>query len=193
MQDLVGVRVADAAEDPRVGQRALERVVLPGERVAECRQVRVKDLEAARVVLAQTGFATDEMQRGPPFRARLGQDHRPRREVEAGETDLSRQLGARGLPMEAARDHEVQNEKEVALESNHDALAEPSEPGDPAAGRVRQRRVDGTEQERARDPRALQPGAGDARFESFDVDDDVRQLRHLGILGRAAAYRAIRA
>src|SRR3989449_5936996 len=170
MQDLVGVRVADAAEDPRVGQRALERVVLPGERVAERRQVRVKYLEAARVVRAQTGFATDQMQRGPPLRARLGQDDRPRREVEAGETDLSWQLGARGLPMEAARDHEVQNEKEVALESDHDALAEPSESGDPTAGRGRQRRGGGTEEGKGPDPPALPPGARDARLARFHVD-----------------------
>src|SRR2546428_3515562 len=175
MQDLVGVRVADAAEDPRVGQRALERVVLPGERVAERRQVRVKYLEAARVVRAQTGFATDEMQRGPPLRARLGQDDRPRREVEAGETDLSWQLGARALPMEAARDHEVQNEKEVALESDHDALAEPSESGDPTAGRGRQRRVGGTEQGKTPDPPALPPRPRAWRFPIFDSDAGVRR------------------
>ena len=37
VQDLVGVGVADAAEEPRVGQRALERVVLAREPGRECR------------------------------------------------------------------------------------------------------------------------------------------------------------
>ena len=52
MQDLVRVRVADAAQDPRVGQRALERVVLARQGGPERREVRVEYLEPARIVLA---------------------------------------------------------------------------------------------------------------------------------------------
>jgi len=131
---------------------------------------------------ARNGLAADEVERRPPLRSRLGQDERPRREVEGGEADLAPQLRARRLPVEPAGDHEVQDEKEIALQPDDDALAEATEPRDaPARGR-RERRIDGAEQEGIREAHALQTRAGDARFERFDVDDDVGQLGHLGIL-----------
>ena len=47
MQDLVGIGVADAAEKPGVGQRALERVVLGEKAFAEGFDTGVGDFEPA--------------------------------------------------------------------------------------------------------------------------------------------------
>ncbi len=62
MKDLVRIRVADAAEQTRVGERALQRVALAHERGAEAGEVGVQDLETAGIVRAQ----------GLPRRARSG-------------------------------------------------------------------------------------------------------------------------
>ena len=55
MQDLVGVGVADAAEEPRIGKRALERVILALQRVAKVVEAGVENLEAARIMARQAG------------------------------------------------------------------------------------------------------------------------------------------
>ncbi len=51
VEDLVGVGVADAAEQPRVGQRALERVAPACQHPGEGLPVAVQHLESSGVVL----------------------------------------------------------------------------------------------------------------------------------------------
>jgi len=178
MQDLVRVGVADAAQDAGIGQRALERVILAGQRAVERGRVGVEHLEPARIVLGEARLAADEIERRAPLRTGLGQDERARREIERGQADLAAELGARGLPVEPPGDHQVQHQEQIALEADHDALAEAREPDDTAAGRRRDRRIDRAKQERAREPHALEGRAHDPRLERLDVDGDVGQLRH---------------
>src|SRR5215475_12324140 len=130
MENLVGVRVADAAEDTWIGQGALEGVVFPSQGDTERRQICVQDLEASGVVVAETGLTADQMQRRAALRARFGQNERSRREVEGGEADLARHLVPRFSPVEPAGDHEVQDEEEIALQTDDDALAQATERGD---------------------------------------------------------------
>jgi hypothetical protein len=54
MQDLIGVGVADAAQYPGIGQRALEGVIFPAERRLEGGRVARQHVDAARIVLSQT-------------------------------------------------------------------------------------------------------------------------------------------
>jgi len=49
VQDLVRVRVADAGEEPRIGQGALQRMVLPLQPFAERADIGAEDLDAARI------------------------------------------------------------------------------------------------------------------------------------------------
>ena len=63
MQNLVGVRIADAAEEPRIGQGALERVVFPPQDGAKLCRGRLQHLEPAGIVLGQLNFSTDEVER----------------------------------------------------------------------------------------------------------------------------------
>ncbi len=53
VQDFVGIRVADAAEEMRIGERPLESVVFAAERVLECFVAGGEDLEAAGILLCQ--------------------------------------------------------------------------------------------------------------------------------------------
>ena len=62
MKDLVGIGVADAAEEVGVGQRPLERVVALGEDRGEALEVHVKDLNPAGIELRERVLAVDDVQ-----------------------------------------------------------------------------------------------------------------------------------
>ena len=54
MQDLVGIRVADAAQEMRVGERTLQCVITAAQRRDELPDGRPGELEAAGIVLGET-------------------------------------------------------------------------------------------------------------------------------------------
>ena len=131
--------------------------------------------------------ANDE-QRGPALRPGLRQQQRADWEIESSETDLARNLDPWsligvicvicGLPLETAGDHQVNDQEEVVIHLPDDALAETLEPAHaPALNRV-DRRIDRTDEERARDANTLQPLPDDAGAERVEVELDVRQFRH---------------
>jgi len=62
MQDFVGVRVSNAAEQPWIGERPLERVLFSGERRAEVRQGRLQRLKPATVLLLERHSAFEDVQ-----------------------------------------------------------------------------------------------------------------------------------
>jgi hypothetical protein len=57
MEDLVGVRVSDSAEEPRVGERAFQCVVLAGESAPEVLEAGFKDLETSAVEKREVGLS----------------------------------------------------------------------------------------------------------------------------------------
>jgi len=68
--------VPDAAEEPRVGERALQRVVLARERLAEGVERRVHDLEALGVVAPERVAALEHVERRALPAPHLGQEQR---------------------------------------------------------------------------------------------------------------------
>ena len=86
--------------------------------------------------------------------------------------------------MEAARDHEVQDQEPLALECEHDPLADPREPDDGAAFGLLQGRHDRTQQERAAQAHADEAFADDPRLQRREIRQDVRQLGHGPSLAR---------
>ena len=133
MQDLVGVRVADAAQQLRIGQRALERVVALREPLRERRKVEWRDLESAAIVLGERRFAVDDVERRAALAARLGQRQRSRCKLERCEHRPSRTFRTRLVPVQPAGDHEVQDQPEIACEADRDTLAEPPQCDDVAS------------------------------------------------------------
>jgi len=127
MEDLVAVSVSDPGEEPRVRESALERVVLSQQRRTERLRVRLEGLETTALELAESFFSTDEMQRCPFPRARLGQKQRSGAEIECGESDARRDFGRGLLPVETRRDHQVEDEEKLVLQLEDDALSEPSQ------------------------------------------------------------------
>jgi hypothetical protein len=61
VQDFVRVSVADAGEKPRVGERALERVVFLRELLPEGDEICLEHFHAARVERTQRRFALHEV------------------------------------------------------------------------------------------------------------------------------------
>ena len=75
-------------EQARVGERALQGVVLGGECQAELLDRRVQHLEPAGVERRERGLALDDVERRALPRARLGELQRSGRELEGRERGL---------------------------------------------------------------------------------------------------------
>src|SRR5690349_25049841 len=123
MQYFVGVSVADSAEQSRIGERALECVILPRQSVLELSDRRVEHLEAPALELFKCWFTANEPQRCPAFRAGFGEDQGPIWEIEGSESELAGYLGARRYPAKSAGDHQVDDEKEVILQLDADSFS----------------------------------------------------------------------
>src|SRR5262250_1675711 len=106
MQYLVGVGVADAAEEPRVGEGAFQGVALADQHLPEALEAGVEDLDAAWIERRERGFTAHQMQRGALLRAGLGEQQRSRGEVEGGEAELPRDPRRALAPAKAAGDHQ---------------------------------------------------------------------------------------
>ncbi|MNC86801.1 hypothetical protein D3C83_24810 [compost metagenome] len=78
---------------------------------------------------------------------RFGHDQRAVREVDRQQTHLAGDACARVLPAESPGDHQVEDQEQLTLELEHDALPQPVEIDDPAAHGRGQRRVDRAQQE----------------------------------------------
>ncbi len=178
MQDLVRVGVPDAAEEPRVGEGALEGVALTRERFPKGGEIGLEHLETPAVERGEGARAPRQVDGGAPLLARLGEEQRAVGEVESGETVAARDRRAVRLPPQPPRDHEVQHDEVVVVETERDALAEPTELLHHAPRHVGDRGIDGPQQEGARDPERLERAAHHARSQRFQIDDDVRQLGH---------------
>jgi hypothetical protein len=146
-----------------------------GELVAARRQ----HVDAAGVERAQRGASLDDMQRRAPLAAGLGQRERAAVELEEGERVARRRLALRE-PEQAAGDHQVDHDEEVAVERDHDALADPLD----ALHRAPAGRCDRRHAVRSRNGLSSRTASSrwpdDARREAVDVDRDVGQLGHRG-------------
>ena len=179
MQDFVRIGVADAGEQPRAGQRALERVVLGREARSELRRCAGQRLEATGVECRERCLALDNMQRRAALAAGLRQDDRTVIEIEHRQR-AARRLAVRRPPVQATGDHQMDHEEQrlVGIELDDHPLAEPADADDLATGQRRDRRDGGAQHESARQAQSTQRGAADLRGQTLDVHRDIGQFRH---------------
>src|SRR3954469_20147241 len=170
MEDFVRIRIPDAGEKMRVGEGALDGVVLLFQLFTEERQRRSKDVDSAGIHGAESGFALHEVQGGAALGAGLGQ-----REVAAIELEDGKAL-ALAVPLQPARDHEVDHQEEIAFEREDDPLAEAAQANPLLAFRARHRRYRRAQQERVEQPDAHQARAEDAPLQALEVDGYVGKL-----------------
>ena len=119
-----------------------------------------------------------DVKAGALLGAGLRQEKDAAREVERGERRPSGHPRTRPLPMQAARDHQVQHEKEVVVQLEDDPLAEARDRPNRLSLDGGDRRVEGPEEEGARDPRGEERLSDDAGLERDEVRGNVGQLRH---------------
>ena len=92
-------------------------------------------------------------------------------------------LRPRLAPSQPAGDHQMDDQKQIRIEAQHDALAETTDAPNGLTGNGVDRRGDRTKHEGAAQSDAFENAAGDLRRQGFDVDHDVWKFRHsAGIL-----------
>lgn len=183
-KDFVGVSVADAAEEARVGEGALERVVGGEKDGRELLESGVEDFETARIETVEAVFAGDDVKRGALLRAGFGPEEGAVREVEGGEAARGRDFGPSGsrgdgAPVKTPSNHKMKDKPEIGFEADADALAEAAKLKHFLAGGVGQGRVGGAEEKRTDDAAGFKSLAEDASREGFDVNGDVGEFRHV--------------
>src|SRR5207253_9894121 len=94
------------------------------------------------------------------------------------EADLARELGGRRLPVQPAGDHQVQNQKPLALEGPYDPLADPEQVDDAQAVQFARRWIDAAQEERTCEIDAFEHLTLCAWPKLLDVDGDVGKLGH---------------
>src|SRR5207249_7036338 len=96
-------------------------------------------------------------------------------------------------PVEPARDHEVEDEEELVLEPENDALSQPLQAENRLPLESADGGIDRAQEKRTRQPNATERLPDDAGSETLDVDDDVGQLGHAGPMVERPARRVISA
>ena len=64
-----------------------------------------------------------QVHRSAFLRSRLSQKQSAVGEIERGQPDLARRLGAARLPVQPAGDHQMEDQKQIVLQFEDDALA----------------------------------------------------------------------
>jgi hypothetical protein len=99
-------------------------------------------------------------------------------EVECKKANLARNRGARQLPSEPPGNHQVEDQKRMAIHLEHDSLAQAAQRHNPATSDRIERRIDGTEQKGGRQPHVLNRVTDDARAKRVQIQLDVWEFRH---------------
>ena len=178
VQNLVGIGVADAADHARVGESALESAILGAESSTKGVEIAVEDFDATGVDGMEAVFAGENMERSAAFGAAFGEHQRAAQEVKGGESIAAGKPGIWRTPMQTTGDHQVENEPEVLIDADGDALANAAQLADGAALEVLKRRVHGAKEKRTREADANERLVEDAGFERGDIGGDVGEFRH---------------
>jgi len=178
VEDLIGVGVADAGEDARVGEGALKCVIFGNEGLPEVLEAEGKDVQAAGVELGEGCLSLNEVQGGAAFRPGFGEDEGAVGEVEGGEIVAATEFGSGCSPVEAAGDHQVEDQEELAVKDEDDAFADAAKGKDLFAFERSDGWERGAEEEGAGDAEVLDRLAEDAGREGGEVGRDVGELWH---------------
>ena len=174
MEDFVGERVADAVEGPGIGEGALEGVVAPGEPLGELRFGRGEYVEPASFELVERRPAFHHMERGTSLAPGFGEDQGALVEIKGGQGELRADRGPGPFPVEAAGDHQVDDQPGVMVEPDGQSFPDPVDLGyrmPVAAGR---RGLNRSKQKWGLEPNRAQGPADEPLSKGVTIVDDVR-------------------
>jgi hypothetical protein len=178
MQNFIRVGVADAAQQSWISECSLERVIFSSEHAAKRIEIGREDVDSSRIESTQALLAADHVQRGSPFRARLGQNQRTVGKIERRQTLSTGEHGVGRAPVQPTGNHQMQYQPEIIFQANRDPFADAPQLLHGLALGTGERWLHSSQQEWAGQAHVLQLLAGDARLESGYVSRDVRQFRH---------------
>src|SRR5437667_3872564 len=124
MQDLVGIGVADAAQDSRIRQRALESPVLGSHGPPKLFHTAAENLDPAWVQSVARRLPPGQVYGGAALGTSLGQYQGAAVEIQGRKMVAPGQLGARRAPMQASRDHQMNDDPYIVVEAEGHALAD---------------------------------------------------------------------
>src|SRR5208283_3917861 len=177
-QNFIRVGIADPAEKPGVGKRALQRVVGGRQSLPETRRVRCENFQPSGIERLKSRLACHQMERGTLLRAGLGPKQGSVGKVKRSQSARWGYFAASFFPMQASRDHEVQHEPNVVLEADGDALAKTPKFPYPLSLCARKRRGRGAQKKWTGDSHLLKLLAKDPFLQGFDINGDVGEFRH---------------
>ena len=157
-------------------------MVFARERRGEPREVRLQHFDPAAAEDGEVGLPTHHVERCPLLRARLSEQERAVWELERRQADPLGHGRTRVAPAQPARDHQVDHQKEAAIQREDDPLAEPPHLAHGLPLRLGQRRRHRAEQKRARNAHAPQFAADHPGRDSLHVHHNVGQLGHRPIV-----------
>src|SRR5262249_3328764 len=120
-----------------------------------------------------------DLHRRALLRARFRQEKNTVRKLERREHHPRSDAGllSRRAPAQPTGNHQMNDEKPIAVEGENDSLADTAYRANPLAGQRVDRWIDGSKNERTEELDALKRLPDDMAFESFDVNDNVREFR----------------
>ncbi len=160
-------------------------------RAGERRRVDRHHVDAAGIERVQRGLARDDVQRRAPLAAGFG-------EIERAVVELERRERVARLPCVAPASRQCRRPAIIRCRTRKRSPSSPMTMRLPSrrrlvhapAGRVRDRRHGGAQQERVLQAHAVQDAAFDARLETLAIDLDVGQLWHISGGSRDRCARA---
>src|SRR5262252_7777432 len=115
MQDFIGIRISDAAEQSWIGQSALQRVIFPNQRFTKRLHRRIEHLERSTVENSKVAFLFNQVQRGSFLRSGFREQQGAGLEIERRETQLAGDFRAAFLPLKPSGNHQMNDKKQSAL------------------------------------------------------------------------------
>src|SRR4029077_17598820 len=133
---------------------------------------RIEWLDAPRVERANGLFSADDVEGRPLLRRGRGEQEGPGRKVERGEAELAGHLGSGRPPAQASRDHQMQDQMQIGLEIEDDALSHATHRLHRPAVCLAEGRIERADEKRARYPDALERLADDPAPKVDQIDFD---------------------
>ena len=181
MEDLIGVCVPDSAEQPRVRERTLQRVIFASELTRKSRFVNLERLKSAAVEFGQRLLASNEGYRCPALRSCFGENQRTVLEIECCQPQPARNLRSRIEPTESSGDHQMNDDPHITIQTDANPFSDPPYVANAPTLSVTGKRIDRAYHERARDPNPFQYLPGNTCRDCFDINSYVRELWHLTV------------
>ena len=177
-ENLIGIGVANTAEEARVGQRALEGAILNRKRLAKAFFIDREDVDASGIHRTQVFFSAKKIERGAALGAGLSENQGAVGKIEGGEVVAAFQAHSGRLPVQAPGDHEMEDEPEIAIEAEYDAFADVAENQHGLPFCRGDGRIGSAQEKRAGDADVVERLLEHAWFEGGEVSGDVGEFRH---------------